>query len=323
MGYARNFQPPSFFNPFSGYYGANTGMGGFQSQFGGFQQPQYGGFQQPQYGGFQQPQFGGLGGFQQPFGGGYGGGFQQPQYGGGFSQPSFINPFGRGFNPRTMPPQMQPMPQPMPQPISVNDDLYSTIGTQYRGNAMPTTGGGGMGGFGGFDPMMGMQGELVPRAVQPTTEMERQMERRPYHTGAFGPNFGGGGGGGYGGGFNPMMGGLGGFAYGMPNREPVYGDSRMGRGLRQADMRMPQPQVQDFVPTEYSVIADLARANGISTPMMTLEESTQGTGNYTGRATDYYKQQLGAKNIDFGESALAPYRQKIIENYRNTRMHNA
>lgn len=266
MGYARNFQPPSFFNPFSGYYGANTGMGGFQSQFGGFQQPQFGGF-----GGFQQPQFGGFGGF--------GGGFQQPQYGGfqqpfggGFSQPSFGNPFSRGFNPRTMPPQMQPQPQP----ISVADDLYSTIDTQYRGNAMPTTGGG-MGGFGGF---------------------------------------------------NPMMGGIGGFGgYGMPNRQPFYGDSRMGRGLRQADnyadMRMPQPQVQDIVPTEYSVIADLARANGISAPMMTLEESTQGTGTYTGRATDYYKQQLGAKNIDFGESALAPYRQKIIENYRNTRMHNA
>ena len=165
MGYARNFQPPSFFNPFSGYYGANTGMGGFQSQFGGFQQPQFGGFggfgggfQQPQYGGFQQPQFGGFGGFgggfqQSQFGGfqqpQYGG-FQQPQYGGGFSQPSFRNPFGRGFNPRTMPPQMQPMPQP----ISVNDDLYSTIDTQYRGNAMPTTGGGG-GYSGGFNPMMG------------------------------------------------------------------------------------------------------------------------------------------------------------------------
>lgn len=104
MGYARNFQPPSFFNPFSGYYGANTGMGGFQPQFGGFggfQQPQYGGFQQPQYGGFQQS-FGG--GFQQPFmpqrpqmppdfGGGMGnfGGFN-PMMGGG------IGAFGgRGF----------------------------------------------------------------------------------------------------------------------------------------------------------------------------------------------------------------------------------
>jgi hypothetical protein len=197
MGYARNFQPPSFFNPFSGYYGANTGMGGFQSQFGGFQQPQYGGFQQPQYGGFQQPQFGGLGGFQQPFGGGYGGGFQQPQYGGfqqpfggGFSQPSFGNPFSRGFNPRTMPPQMQP--QPMPQPMSVP---YFSTGresfdlppkAQLQPKEMPI-------GFGGFDPMMGMQGELVQRAVQPTTEMERQMEGRPYHTGAFDlPNFGGG-----------------------------------------------------------------------------------------------------------------------------------
>ncbi len=121
MGYARNFQPPSFFNPFSGYYGANTGMGGFQSQFGGFQQPQFGGFG-GFGGGFQQPQFGG---FQQPFGG-------------GFSQPSFGNPFSRGFNPRTMPRQMLPVPMPQPQPPQMPPDFGS-----------------GMGGFGGFNPMMG------------------------------------------------------------------------------------------------------------------------------------------------------------------------
>ena len=135
MGYARNFQTPSFFNPFSGYYGANTGMGGFQSQFGGFQQPQfggfggfggfqqpqyggfqqpqyggfqqpqYGGFQQPQYGGFQQQQFGGLGGFQQPFGGGYGGGFQQP-FSGGFGGQS--NRFTRRGQEYTQPYNPQP-----------------------------------------------------------------------------------------------------------------------------------------------------------------------------------------------------------------------
>lgn len=114
MGYARNFQPPSFFNPFSGYYGANTGMGGFQSQFGGFQ-PQFGGFggfggfQQPQYGGFQQPQYGG---FQQPFGGGFQQPFmpQRPQmppdFGGGMGNFGGFNPMmgggigafgGRGF----------------------------------------------------------------------------------------------------------------------------------------------------------------------------------------------------------------------------------
>jgi len=164
-----------------------------------------------------------------------------------------------------------------------------------------------MGGYGGYGGMGGF-GNNQPRP-------------QPYNP-ATGRGFGDGGMGGFGG-FNPMMGGLGDFAYGMPNRQPDYGDSRMGRGLRQADnyadMRMPQPQAQDIVPTEYSVIADLARANGISGPMMTLEESTQGTGNYTGRATDYYKQQLGAKNIDFGESALAPYRQKVIENYENER----
>jgi hypothetical protein len=139
MGYARNFQPPSFFNPFSGYYGANTGMGGFQSQFGGFQQPQFGGF-----GGFQQPQFGG---FQQPFGG-------------GFSQPSFGNPFSRGFNPRTMPPQMRP--QPMPQPLPVDDTSARIQPMPIGGGAFqPGVGnqriemGGGIGGFGGFNPMMG------------------------------------------------------------------------------------------------------------------------------------------------------------------------
>ena len=143
MGYARNFQTPSFFNPFSGYYGANQSYGGGFAQpfggFGGFGQ-QFGGFQQPQYGGFEQPQFGGFGGF----GGGFQqpqyGGFQQPQYGGGFSQPSFRNPFGRGFNPRTMPPQMQPQAQPMPGSNDLSgSDLI----------------GGGTGGFGGFNPMMG------------------------------------------------------------------------------------------------------------------------------------------------------------------------
>jgi hypothetical protein len=154
MGYARNFQPPSFFNPFSGYYGANTGMGGFQSQFGGFQQPQFGGFG----GGFQQPQFGGFGGFggfQQPQYGGFQqpqyGGFQQP-FGGGFSQPSFGNPFSRGFNPRTMPPPYTPPqpPQPQPQPMPIGGGAYQPgVGNQRIEM------GSGMGGFGGFDPMMG------------------------------------------------------------------------------------------------------------------------------------------------------------------------
>ena len=113
MGYARNFQTPSFFNPFSGYYGANTGMGGFQSQFGGFQ-PQFGGFggfggfQQPQYGGFQQPQFGGFGGgFQQPFDGGYGGGFQQPFSGGFGGQFNRFTRRGQGYTQPYMPQPQQ------------------------------------------------------------------------------------------------------------------------------------------------------------------------------------------------------------------------
>ena len=133
MGYARNFQPPSFFNPFSGYYGSNTGMGGFQQpQYGGFQQPQYGGFggfggfQQPQYGGFQQPQYGG---FQQPFGGG----FQQPfmpqppqmppDFGGGFGLRQGVMPPPRPYDPRAQMPTILPqrlsddvqfLPQPQP-----------------------------------------------------------------------------------------------------------------------------------------------------------------------------------------------------------------
>ena len=146
MGYARNFQPPSFFNPFSGYYGANTGMGGFQSQFGGFQQPQFGGF-----GGFQQPQFGG---FQQPFGG-------------GFSQPSFGNPFSRGFNPRTMPPQMQPgmglQPGIMPPPLPYDprSEMPTIPGRGTFNQPMPIGGG-------AFQPGVGNQ-RIEMGAAQPTT----------------------------------------------------------------------------------------------------------------------------------------------------------
>jgi len=236
MGYARNFQPPSFFNPFSGYYGANTGMGGFQPQFGGFQQPQFGGFggfQQPQYGGFQQQQFGGFGGgFQQPFGGGFG--RQSNRFtrrGQEYTQPYMPQPqppqmppdFGSGmggfggFNPMMGGGigafggfQQQRDPNAPPPGMMVNPDYDSSqamlmnrplpgsreslvrqpfIRDQSQPERLPANM---MGGFGGFNPMTGMQGELVPRAVQPTTEMERQMEGRPYHTGAFGPHFGGG-----------------------------------------------------------------------------------------------------------------------------------
>lgn len=179
MGYARNFQTPSFFNPFSGYYGANQSYGGGFAQpyggFGGFGQ-QFGGFQQPQYGGFEQPQFGGFGGF----GGGFQqpqyGGFQQPQYGGGFSQPSFRNPFGRGFNPRTMPPQMQP------QPMSPADNLYTTM---------------------------------------PVRDYQRPREQPPYDPPTI-PNREPSSG------FNPMMGGLGGFG-------------RFGGFQQQRDPNQPPP----------------------------------------------------------------------------------
>lgn len=180
MGYARNFQPPSSFNPFSGYYGANTGMGGFQPQFGGFQ-PQFGGF--GGFGGFQQPQYGG---FQQPFGGG----FQQDGFGGQF------NRFTRRGQEYTQPYNPQPMPQPATRAegdASSGGSLFSSFAstqpttpystfnpsaneTDAQRNrriadliGMPVMGGGdsppppgfqsmlgGYGGnFGGFNPMMG------------------------------------------------------------------------------------------------------------------------------------------------------------------------
>lgn len=122
MGYARNFQPPSFFNPFSGYYGSNTGMGGFQ-------QPQYGGFQQPQYGGF-----GGFGGFQQP----QYGGFQQP-FGGGFQQDGFGGQFNR-FTRRGQ--EYMQLPQPPQMPPEFGGDISNFD----RFNPMR----GGIGSFGGF-----------------------------------------------------------------------------------------------------------------------------------------------------------------------------
>jgi hypothetical protein len=149
MGYARNFQPPSFFNPFSGYYGANTGMGGFQSQFGGFQQPQFGGF-----GGFQQPQFGGFGGF--------GGGFQQPQYG-GFQQDGFGGQFNR-FTRRGQEYTQPYMPQPQPydprsqRPTIPNRELSDL---QFLPQPMPIGGG-------AFQPGVGNQ-RIDMGAAQPTT----------------------------------------------------------------------------------------------------------------------------------------------------------
>jgi hypothetical protein len=104
-------------------------MGGFQSQFGGFQQPQFGGFggfgggfQQPQYGGFQQQQFGGFGGgFQQPFGGGFGGQFNR------------FTRRGQEYMQLPQPPQMPP-------------EFGGDISNFDRFNPMR----GGIGSFGGF-----------------------------------------------------------------------------------------------------------------------------------------------------------------------------
>ena len=231
MGYARNFQPPSFFNPFSGYYGANTGMGGFQQpQYGGFQQPQYGGFggfggfQQPQYGGFQQPQYGG---FQQPFGGGFQQPFmpQRPQmppdFGGGFGLRQGVMPPPRPYDPRAqmptipnrgLPDDVQFLPQPQPA-------------TRAEGDA---SSGGSL--FSSF------------ASTQPTTPSGIQRPDIIYHTGAFRPNFGGDGGGrvtdDYRGGMGP---GLRQFTQPQnpfpPETQKAYAEDRAKRGLSE-EVRM-------------------------------------------------------------------------------------
>jgi hypothetical protein len=151
MGYARNFQPPSFFNPFSGYYGANTGMGGFQSQFGGFQQPQFGGF-----GGFQQPQYGG---------------FQQDGFGGQF------NRFTRRGQEYTQPYMPQPQPPQMPP------DFGSGMGG--FGGFNPMMGGlGGFGRFGGFqqrgtvDQNMNNPAFKQQQDAYNMTDYQRLMQRK-------------------------------------------------------------------------------------------------------------------------------------------------
>jgi hypothetical protein len=124
MGYARNFQPPSFFNPFSGYYGANIGMGGFQPQFGGF---------------------GGFGGFQQPFAGGFGGQFNQstreytqpytPQQG----MPQFSNRSADLVMPQSSekPFEIQKpnMPNPQPQSSSQPQQFTFDYGNRNRFNS--------------------------------------------------------------------------------------------------------------------------------------------------------------------------------------------
>lgn len=104
MGFGRIAQQPSFFNPFSGYYGQNQPFGGFGGFGGGFGSP-FGGM----YGGGYDP-FGGFGGggFDR-FGGGFGGGIgglfggYNPSPFGGYS------PFERGNA------YVQPLPQPMPR----------------------------------------------------------------------------------------------------------------------------------------------------------------------------------------------------------------
>lgn len=132
MGFARNFQQPSFFNPFFGAYGApyQYGMGGFGGGFGGGFNPMMGGI--GGFGGYGG--FGGMGGGENwlqpkittppssqpilpgnsrylsadvvpyPMMGGFGGGFNSMRSGIG-SLGGFQNQFGNAYAP-----QMQPQP---------------------------------------------------------------------------------------------------------------------------------------------------------------------------------------------------------------------
>jgi hypothetical protein len=145
------------------------------------------------------------------------------------------------------------------------------------------------------------------------------------------------------GGFDPMMGGLGGFRSQFPQYQ--YADSQNGPPQTQlnqlySDMRRrgSSDTLQNFEPSELNTLTYLARANGIpinpppdypgySEPLSAMasqEETTRASQKIADRGVDYLKQQLAAKNIDFGDSALAPYRQKVIEDTRRfSRMHNA
>jgi hypothetical protein len=109
MGFARTPQAPSFYNPFSGYYGANqqygSGGGGFASQGGGFGQP-YGGFG----GGF-----GGFGGFNQLLGG-------------------LGQLFGSGFGQQMNNFQQQFQPQPYQQSFLSNPNQLPAMPSQPAGN---------------------------------------------------------------------------------------------------------------------------------------------------------------------------------------------
>lgn len=107
MGFGRNFQQPSFFNPFFGAYGApyQYGMGGFGGGFGGGFSPMMGGI--GGFGGYGG--MGSMGGGFNPMMGGFGGGFNPMRSGIG-SLGGFQNQFGNAYAP-----QMQPQPMPAPQ----------------------------------------------------------------------------------------------------------------------------------------------------------------------------------------------------------------
>ena len=132
MGFGRQFQPPSFLNPFMGGYGFGQPFGGFNQPYGGFG----GGFGSSFNQGFG-------GGFNQPFGGGFGGGigglfggYQQMPYGGYQSMPpmnqgpgnAYAKPFPAPRNDFGFGNMTPPTPSPfVGGPPSGNDD-FMTIG---------------------------------------------------------------------------------------------------------------------------------------------------------------------------------------------------
>lgn len=138
MGFARTFQPPSFYNPFQGYYGA--------SPFSGFG-----------------------GGFGGGFAGGFGGGFPQRQsyggFGSGFGMPQFQQ-FGGDFgsnmpgNAYARPPQYQAR-----QPIADQPQQLGGFQESYAGRSPgdPMQLGGGIAGlFGGYRGMPTSLSEPTP-----------------------------------------------------------------------------------------------------------------------------------------------------------------
>jgi len=331
-----------------GYGGFNPMMGGFGGGFGGFN-PMMGGFGggfNPMMGGFG----GGFGGFN-PMMGGIGGLGGYGMFGGGFN-PMMGGGFGFGR-------QQQIMQNLLQQQMGFNRQPdYGNV-PYHTGAFGPNFMGGREGGRLTDDmpdmrmsrpspmtemdrhQMMANMGDMtgisrVPASNSqidaPQAAMRQQMPQQ-------------------GGMMGSLFSGLGGFRSQFPQYQYIdsqngppqtqlnqlYSDMRR-RGSSDNITRMPGA-LQNFEPSEINTLTSLARANGIpinppsdypgsySEPLSAMasqEEHRRSTQKTVDRNIDYLKQQFAAKNIDFGDSALAPHRQKVLEDMiRSSRMHNA